>query len=93
MLPSLDTPPGQWRVRVLAAVRAAVILRILLSDYLGKWYGLILLIHIDLYSLALSTKHLNKNNTAEYGILETKGSQKYIPKTIFSIAFFTVLYR
>lgn len=40
-----------------------MLLRLLLSDDSGKHYSLILLIHIDLYSLALSTKDLRKLTT------------------------------
>lgn len=40
-----------------------MLLRLPLSDDLGKQYSLILLIHIDLYSLALSTKDLRKLTT------------------------------
>lgn len=40
-----------------------MLLKFLLSDDLGKQYSLILLIHIDLYTLALSTKDLRKLTT------------------------------
>jgi hypothetical protein len=60
ILPLLETPSGQCKVKVLVARRAAMVLRLLLSGYLGKQYSLISLTHIDLSNLALPTNDLRK---------------------------------
>lgn len=94
--PLLEMPSGQWWVRVLVAMRAAVLLRLPSSDDLGKQYSLILLIHIDLYSLALSTKDLRKltTKTIQLNIESRKSNavRNIFPEPFFPpMASFTVL--
>lgn len=73
--------------QVLVAMGAAVLLRFLLSDDLGKQYSLILLTYIDLYSLALSTKDLRKL-TMKTTQLNIESQKSNAVKKIFPEPFF-----
>lgn len=72
-----------------------MLLRLPSSDDLGKEYSLTLLIHIDLYSLALSTKDLRKltTKTIQLNIESRKSNavRNIFPEPFFSMASFTVL--
>lgn len=64
-------PPGQGWVRILVVLKAAVLLRFLLSDDLGKTaelnsYLLILIYIVWLFPTKDLRKLTIKNNTAEY---------------------------
>lgn len=69
-------------------MRAAALLRFLLSDDLGKQYSLILLTHIDLYSLALFTKRrkLTKKTTQlNRESQKSNGIKKIFPEPFFPL--------